>query len=129
MSKLYYDIPLEEIRETEGRVEEAVIDIPHFREIAEWLPGEWEKCHIQNAFTGILKGKVTACSMSCYQKKQDGHLKSFARIAVEFVPGFYCTKKRRESCWQQLDAQMTDGFGECYDRHEIPGTDGWQLYF
>ena len=41
----------------------------------------------------------------------------------------HLTKARREECFEQLDNQMTDGFGESYDQAAIPGADpGWVLY-
>ena len=50
MSKLYYDIPLEEqYNGPNGEYKEAKINIPHFQQIKEWLPKEWDKCSIKTA--------------------------------------------------------------------------------
>lgn len=130
MSKLYYDIPLEEqYNGPNGEYKEAKVNIPHFQQIKEWLPKEWDKCSIKTAFYGILKDKVQSCTMRCFQKKQDGQILSIARVTIEFIPGFRLTQERRQACWEQLDAQMSDGFGESYDHHEIPNGDGWEIWF
>lgn len=130
MSKLYYDIPLEEeYNGPDGEHKEVRMDIPHYEQIKDWLPKEWDKCEIHKAFYGVLKDKVSSCTMKCYQKTEDGHVHSFARIIIDFVPGFRLSMKRRYACWEQLDGQMTDGFGETYDHSLIPNGDGWAIWF
>lgn len=87
MSKLYYDIPLEEEYDgPNGLHKEASIDIPHYQQIKDWLPQEWDKCEIHKTFDGILKDKILSCTMKCHQKQENGHTKSFARITIEFIP-------------------------------------------
>lgn len=129
MSKLYYDIPLAEewgyLGDADYQMKES--DLPHFQQIAEWLPGEWNKCRIHTTFDGILKDKVQSCKMRCVQKEAGGHIQSIARVTITFVPGFRLTAKRRNECWEQLDGQLSDGFGESYDRSKIPGGNGWRL--
>lgn len=131
MSQLIYDIPLEEEFGdiTDANYQLKRIDIPHFKEIAAWLPKEWKKCEIHKTFDGILKDKVASCTMRCYQKTENGHTKSVARVTISFIPGFRLSEKKRQACWEQLDGQMADGFGESYDGSEIPGADGWKICF
>lgn len=119
MSKLYYDIPIEEEYETEESYEFFEQNLPHEEILREWLPQEWAKCHVENTFDEILKGKVTSTDMKC-RKTPDGRL--IARVTVEFVPGFRLSEQRRDACWEQLDAQMTDGWGESMDHEQIPGA-------
>lgn len=128
MSKLYYDIHLaEEFDQPNQPYQEIHTNIPHYQQIKDWLPGEWDKCEIHKTFDGILKDKVKSCTMKCRQETQGNETMSYARITIEFVPGFRLNQTRRTACWEQLDGQMTDGFGESYDRHEIPNANGWQL--
>lgn len=130
MSKLFYDIPLEEeYALPDGRKKLARIDLPHFPQIAEWLTAEWEKCKIHECFYGILKDKVKSCKMRCFERDKDGHKEGVARVTVEFIPGFRLSEKRRRECFEQLDGQMADGFGESYDFAEIPGTEGAVIIF
>lgn len=126
MSRLFYDIKLEEEYYTKSDNYSIVMThLPHFKEIAEWLPKEWNKCKIQNTFTGILKDKIDKCTMKCFEKK-DGT--AIARITIDFIPDFRLSKNRRIECWDQLDAQMSDGFGESYDHMPIPNVEhGWFL--
>ena len=128
MSKLFYDITIEE--EYIGTNSEYKIitkNIPHFEEIKNWLPKEWDRCKIHTTFDGQLKNKVQNTLMKCFEEK-DGT--AIARITIEFVPGFRLSKNRRDACWQQLDAQMSDGFGESYDHTQIPNSEqGWVLCF
>ena len=59
MSKLFYDITIEE--EYIGTNSEYKIitkNIPHFEEIKNWLPKEWDRCKIPTTFDGQLKNKV-----------------------------------------------------------------------
>lgn len=130
MSKLYYNIPLEEeYNGPNGEYDYASVDIPHFNQIKDWLPKEWDKCQIHKTFDGILKDKVASTTMTCHQKRENGHVKSIARITIEFIPGFYLSQARRKACFEQLDAQMSDGFGESYDHCKIPNGNGWEIWF
>lgn len=124
MSRLYYDVRLEE--EYRKHPHQYVTHhLPHFQQIKDWLPKEWDRCNIPSTFYGILKNKITTCAMNCIEKP-DGI--AIARITIQFVPGFRLTKKRRNECWEQMNGQLTDGFGESYDQHPIPGANpGWVL--
>lgn len=127
MSRLFYDIRLEEeYNGKDGRHKVISKNLPHFEEIKNWLPKEWDKCEIHKTFDGILKNKIQNTSMRCFIKK-DGT--AIARITVEFIPGVRLSENHRNKCWEQLDAQMSDGFGESYDHMQIPNAEpGWTLY-
>lgn len=127
MSKLFYKIYLEEEYDNENDTgyDYKTKNLPHFKQLKEWLPKEWKKCKIENTFDGILKDKVASCTMTCREDKEGI---AYAWITIEFVPDFRLSQKRREACWEQLDAQMCDGFGESYDGQQIPGApQGWLL--
>lgn len=127
MSQLFYDIPLEEeYNGPNGEYKAVTKDIPHFNEIKNWLPKEWDKCKIHKTFDGILKDKIESTSMRCFMKKDKT---AIARVTINFVPDFRLSKNRRNACWEQLNAQMSDGFGESYDHMQIPNAEpGWTLY-
>lgn len=132
MSKLFYDIILEEEYDQEGQpYQERIMSDDHFEKIKNWLPKEFNKCEIHKAFDGSLKDKVKSCTMRCIRTQKPGQpdLVPVARITIEFIPGFRLNDLKRISCWDQMDAQMTDGFGESYDKAKIPDADGWQLKF
>lgn len=130
MSTLFYDIPLKEEYENKDRYQERIISKEHFEKVKDWLPKEFEKCRIHEAFDGILKNRVQSCTIKClYTKKKNQGSIPIARITIEFVPGFRLNREKRQACWDQMEDQMTDGFGEMYDKAEIPDADGWQLKF
>lgn len=126
MSRLIYDIILEEEYEgSNGEYKFVSKNIPHFNEIKNWLSKEWDKCNIHKTFDDILKDKVQSTTMKCI-KKSNGV--AVARIYIEFVPNFRLSKNRRRACWEQLDSQMADGFGESYDHTQIPNAElGWTI--
>lgn len=128
MSKLFYDITLEEEYDKDDvPYQSRVMSDEHFDKVKNWLPKEFNKCNVHKSFDGELKDKVQSCVMTCFKKKVREEQIPTARIIIEFVPKFRLTESRRLSCWEQMDGQMTDGFGESYDRAEIPDCDGWQL--
>lgn len=127
MSRLIYDIKLEEeYKGPNGEYKIVSKNIPHFNEIKNWLSKEWDKCKIHETFDGILKDKVQSTTIKCIQKS-DGT--PVARIYIDFIPNFRLSQKCRLACWEQLDSQMADGFGESYDHIQIPNVElGWSLY-
>ena len=137
MSKLFYDIPLvEEFYDSPEAMMAKLpartvhVNIPHKKELEEWITSEWNGMHMEQYFDGILKDKVESCIMRPFTIKENGDELSFGRVEVTFVKGFRLTDKRRIECWDQLDAQMTDGFGETFDAHQIPGApEGWCIQF
>lgn len=129
MSQLYYDVPIEEVLldDAHNDVQHIRTDLPHFKQIKAWLPGEWEKCEIHKWFDGILKNKVESTKMRVFQTSDK---RTIARIKITFIPGFRVTEKYRQACWEYMDSQMSDGFGESYHRHCIPDVDShYRLLF
>ena len=122
MSTLYYDIPINEIQldNQYNIVQEIKTNIPHFDKIKAWLPSELQKCELHKHFDGILKDKVASTSMRVFKNKEQ---QTICRIKIEFVDNFRLTQQKREACWEYMNAQMTDGFGESYDQHVIPDVD------
>lgn len=126
MSKLYYDITITEavLDNDDNIVSEIEIDLPHHNQIKDWLPKEWDSCEIHKTFDGIAKDKIVSTKMTISKRKQDNNTyKTVARVTVTFQPGLRLNEKLRHETFDQLDAQMVDGFGESYDMHRIPGVE------
>lgn len=121
MSKLYYDITVEEcvVDKDEIIIDEIKKDLPHHKIIKDYLPKEWDKCEIHTAFYGILQDKIESTKMTV--SLRDG--KTVARITITFKDGIRLNEKLRSETFSQLDGQMSDGFGESYDKSTIPGVD------
>lgn len=137
MSKLYYDIQFtEEYYDTEEAKnlklpqKEIRHNIPHAKEINDWIPKEWNDMHMERFFDDILKDKVQSCIMKPMSKTVMNKTFSYGRVTITFIPGFRLSEAKRQACWEQLDAQMTYGFGETFDGQRIPNTpDGWCIQF
>lgn len=122
MSKLYYDITISEaiMDDHENIQEEINSNLPHHKQIAAYLPKEWDKCNIHTTFDGILKDKITNTRMTV-TKRRTGE--TVARVTITFKPGLRLNEQIRQSTWNQMSGQMSDGFGESYDRSKIPDVD------
>lgn len=100
--------------------------LPHFEQIADFLPDAYRKCKVESCFDGILKDKVSSSTMRVFEDK-DGTC--IARVTTNFITGFRLSQQKREAFWEQMDAQMTDGFGESFDHYPVPGAPkGWTFY-
>lgn len=126
MSKLYYKIGLEEFFDDDNGYREYRDHLPHFEQLKDWLPKEWAECRIEQTFDlKEIRENVDSCTMAV-RKSKDGE--AYAIVTIDFKPGFRLSARRRQSVWDDLDAQMSDGFGECVDHHQIPGApDGYML--
>lgn len=126
MSKLYYNIRFGEefYDENKDTTTSYETDLPHYDILKDWLPKIWNECHIEKTFDGIIKDKIENCIMKCAIK--DGV--PTAVVTITPIKGFRLSEKRRNEIWEQLDAQMSDGFGESVDYHQIPrAPKGWRL--
>lgn len=129
MSKLYYRIPIHEEYYENQETQNLFLprktfryNLPHEKTIANWFSKEWNNAHMEQYFDDILKDKVESCIMKPMIKQEKDKRYLFGNVTITFVPGFRLNSTKREACWNQLDAQMTDGFGESYDRCPIPGA-------
>lgn len=126
MSKLYYSFPFREefYDRNQNMTKLCETNLPHYGIIKDWLPRIWDESHIEKTFDGIIKDKIESCIMNCIIK--DGI--PTAVVTITPIKGFRLSEKRRNEIWDQLDAQMSDGFGESVDYHQIPGAPkGWCL--
>lgn len=126
MSKLYYKIGLREIYDNGKKIDEYDGFLPHIEQIKEWIGSVWAACQVEKAFSmPEIRNNVAHCDLAVKESK-DGT--TYAMITIEFVPGFRLSARKRESVWDDLDAQMSDGFGECIDHQPIPNApDGYFL--
>ena len=137
MSKLYDDIPIiDEYYDTEEaallKLPKTTVthDLPHAKEASSWITNEWNNMHMEQFFDGKLKNKVTSCIMKPITKKEDNKKYTIGRVTITFIDKFRLSEALKQECWEQLNAQMTDGFGETYDGHQIPNVpDGWCIQF
>jgi len=127
MSKLYYKINLEEFFDSDDDYCEYHNHLPHFKQLKDWLPKEWAECHIEQTFSmKEIRENIESCILTVRQGKNG---ETYAMVTINFKPGFRLSARRRESVWDDLDAQMSDGFGENVDHNQIPGApDGYMLY-
>lgn len=129
MSKLYYYMELHEvIVDNEWEPKETFEDyLPHHDIIAKEICKSWNEMNMEQYFDGVLKGNIQSAKMSCYRDKSNG--KSMAKITIEGVHGFRFGSARRAEVFEQLDAQMSDGWGEgFFVSHVITAPDGTEFY-
>lgn len=127
MSKLYYKINLEEFFDSDDDYRVYHNHLPHFQQLKDWLPKEWAEYHIEQTFSmKEIRENIESCILTVRQGKNG---ETYAIVTINFKPGFRLSARRRESVWDDLDAQMSDGFGESVDHNQIPGApDGYMLY-
>lgn len=131
MSKLYYYMDLHEviIRNDDGEEHEEVFEksLPHHDIIAKEICKYWNEMKMERYFDGALKGAIRSAKMRCYREKNSD--KSIAQITIEGVPGFRFGCARRSMVFDQLDAQMVDGWGEgFFGVYEMRAPDGTRFY-
>lgn len=126
MSKVYYNFGIGEyLTDNNGDIVEYYEkDLPHYKELADWLLPEWDNSHIEKFFTGVLKNNIKSCTASLFRRK-DGCV--YVCVNVEGVKGFRFSEKRRNEVFDQLDGQITDGWGESFSHHPIPNLPNWHL--
>lgn len=124
MSRLYYitdvaEIPLDaEGYEMYSEIKE--YNLPHHEMIAKEMCNSWNAMHIEKFFTGVLKGNIASAKMTC--KKENG--KTVAKVTVIGVSNFRFSEKRRNLVFEQLSAQMSDGWGEGFFHREFEDEKG-----
>ena len=112
MSKLYYTIKLNEVETTKDGdfIREYVSNLPHAKEIANNFCESWNSVKWNEIFDGIFAGQVKTSKMHPMHISNDGICK--VQITTTFVDGFRLSEKRRNAFWEQMEAQMCDGWGE-----------------
>ena len=112
MSKLFYTINLNEVQTTKNGefIKEYIANLPHAEKVANNLCESWNAIDWSKIFDGILTKCVEKSIMRPVPIEKDGVCK--VRITTTFVNGFRLSAKRRNEFWEQMEAQMSDGWGE-----------------
>lgn len=131
LSKLYYYIDLYEviIRNDNGEEYEETYteNLPHHDIIAKEICDNWNEMHMEKYFDGIIEGKIRSAKMTCCRRKDTGE--TVAKITIEGIPGYRFGSRRRAEVFDQLDAQMSDGWGEgFFDSLIMTAPDGVDFY-
>ena len=84
-------------------------DLPHHDFICEEMCKSWNDSKMEQFFDGILKDKILSARMKS-GKTEDGE--SYCLINVIGRPKVRFTQKIREAIYEQISAQMSDGWGE-----------------
>lgn len=129
MANLYFRFCIDELKlDTMGNTVETFSEkLPHHKEIANWLPGEWDLLNPVQFFLEPVKSMIETTKMRIIQTRNHETVG-----VIEIIPhkGKRWNVKTRQKIWDELNAEICDGFGESYDRKHIPGTpDGFVISF
>jgi len=83
--------------------------LPHHSQIANAMADSWNNAHMEQYFDGVLKDKIAKAIMKV-RKQSDGS--TVASIIVHGKPGVRFSSKMTEAIYDQLDGQLSDGWGE-----------------
>lgn len=123
MANLAYDIRVSEIQldENGNELDEITRNLPHADLIAGMACSSWNALDFPAIVGGHAKGGVERAPMSA-RIEGDGAL--VLRINVIAKKGFRLSERRRQSIFDELDAQMSDGWGEGFFGYGNVITDG-----
>lgn len=121
MANLYFRVPLLEGKVgKDGGIEKIYErNLPHHDEIANWLPKCWEADDPVQYFDETARKLIDSSRMYMVRQK-DG--RTVAIVELKPVPGLRWSSKKRNAVFEEMDAQICDGFGESYDYASIPGV-------
>lgn len=112
MADLTYGITATEVQLNENLdvVAEHMFDLPHDRHIAEQARKSWNAIDFVSILNGVLGADGIERTPMTYRIDRDGHL----HLTIRIVPkrGFRWSERRRNVVFDELDAQMVDGWGE-----------------
>lgn len=122
MATLTYDIRIAEIKldENGDEVDEVSTNLPHADLIAGLACSTWNAIDFPGIVGGAAKGGIERSPMTA-KVTGDGSL--VLRISVVAKKGFRLSECRRNCIWEELDAQMSDGWGEGFFGHANVLTD------
>lgn len=111
MSQLHYIIPLREtiIDNDWSVIKDFDTDLPHKEMIKEEILKDWNKSNIFNYMSDKFKEKVHSMSMDVKENK-DKRLEAI--IHVNTNPGIQMRQALKSMITEELDGQMSDGWGE-----------------
>lgn len=89
-------------------------DLPHAKEIGEAAVKSWNEAHMEQYFDGILAGKIESCLMRFGELNSRDGKKAGGMLTIKGKAGVRFTEKIRNAISDQIDAQMSDGWGETF---------------
>lgn len=109
MSRRIFDLRFEMNRlDEEGNyVDEYIKDVSHQEEIQKLLCESWNKTVKPEFFDGVLKDRISSCKMSPRKNR-----KNYVSIYFVFKDGIRVTQKYEKALIEQMDGQLSDGWGE-----------------
>lgn len=112
MSSFYYRIPIREVL-LDGEmcpIEDYETNLPHKQQIADELVSDWRKSDILQYFNDDVKSKLERLDIVVIEDHTTKEL--YARIAVIGKLGVRFTRNLKDKIVDELDGQMSDGWGE-----------------
>lgn len=118
MAQLIYRFMIEENEESPTTLIFHKNNLPHEKEIKDFIQKTWNDCknEILSSMDESIKPYITSLDLR-FPKQTDDTLYGYIYITPK--PKFRWNASRRQTIWDNLDDQMTDGFGECIDHHMI----------
>lgn len=118
MAQLFYRFSIEETKTSPSEMIDITRNLPHETEISNYILHTWNDCKqsILNTIPNSLKTHLTDIDLKITEQK-DGSL--YGVITITPISTHRWSAKTRKMIFENLDAQMTDGFGECIDKHTI----------
>ena len=86
-------------------------NLPHAVQIMEEAEKSFNDLHMERFFDGILKNNIASCALRCCISPE-GELVGIIKTTAK--PGYRLSEKRRNAIFNQLDGQLSDGWGECF---------------
>lgn len=123
MANLTYVIKVtEQELDADGEViREHEAGLPHADLIAGAACRSWNSLGWEGLVGGALRGNISSAPMTA-TLDDHGHL--LLVIHVRPVRGFRWSRRRRDAVWEELDAQLVDGWGEGFFGPVNPMADG-----
>lgn len=121
MANLTYNIPFELLQLDANQNTIAVFsrEIPYFKETKTYLENAWTNANIQQYFPDNIKDKIKRITCKILPPSKSIN-QIHMRLTIEPINGFRWYNKYRNQVWNELDAQITDGFGETLQFKSIP---------
>ena len=130
MSKVCYDIILEETLFKNNKITYYESDLPHGKELAKRACEDWNKQ--ERLMTKLVNeccyNRVESCIAKPVEVEKDGAVLSCMRISFVGKPHAWLSDKFRTALVEFMEGQITDGWGEGYFNGEtIMLSDGSEV--
>lgn len=121
MANLYYTVPFEvlQLDNNQNIITTFSKEVPYFKKIKTYLEDVWTNANIQQYLPDNIKNKIKHIAYEVLPPSKFTY-QIHMRLTIEPIKGFYWTDKRRIQIYNELDAQIADGFGETLQFKPIP---------